>query len=231
MGGQACVVYGGAEFSRDTDIALLADEENLARLRDALKTLQAEPIAVPALSLDALTRGHAVHFRCRHPEAEGIRIDIMSVLRGADPFPELWRRRTTIELDDGQRIDLISLPDLVAVKKTRHDKDWIMVRRLVEAHHARNQGRPSPAQIEFWLRESRTPDLLIDIARMHPEAARQVCSQRGAVQAALEGGPGVVRQALREEEARERSRDDAYWEPLILELETLRRERARRPPD
>ena len=32
MGGQACVFYGGAEFSRDTDIAILADAANLARL-------------------------------------------------------------------------------------------------------------------------------------------------------------------------------------------------------
>ena len=33
MGGQACVLYGAAEFSRDTDLVILADERNLARLR------------------------------------------------------------------------------------------------------------------------------------------------------------------------------------------------------
>jgi hypothetical protein len=32
MGGQACVFYGAAEFSRDTDLAILASSENLARL-------------------------------------------------------------------------------------------------------------------------------------------------------------------------------------------------------
>ena len=35
MGGQACVFYGAAEFSRDTDIVLLADPDNLERLRRA----------------------------------------------------------------------------------------------------------------------------------------------------------------------------------------------------
>ena len=30
MGGQACVFYGAAEFSRDTDFAILADAANLA---------------------------------------------------------------------------------------------------------------------------------------------------------------------------------------------------------
>ena len=32
MGGQACVFYGAAEFSRDTDLLVLADAENLQRL-------------------------------------------------------------------------------------------------------------------------------------------------------------------------------------------------------
>lgn len=29
MGGQACIFYGGAEFSRDADVALLAEPDNL----------------------------------------------------------------------------------------------------------------------------------------------------------------------------------------------------------
>src|SRR5664279_4677206 len=45
MGGQACVFYGAAEFSRDTDFAILADAANLARLRRALAGLRAEPLA------------------------------------------------------------------------------------------------------------------------------------------------------------------------------------------
>jgi hypothetical protein len=36
MGGQACVIYGGAEFSRDTDLALLSDSDNLGRFEAAL---------------------------------------------------------------------------------------------------------------------------------------------------------------------------------------------------
>ena len=47
MGGQACVLYGAAEFSRDTDLAILSDSENLSRLGRALKELQADVIAVP----------------------------------------------------------------------------------------------------------------------------------------------------------------------------------------
>ena len=88
MGGQACVLYGGAEFSRDTDIVILADTGNMDRLSAALDQLQASPIALPPFELDYLLRGHAVHFRCRHPEAPGQRIDVMSVMRA-------WRRSQT----------------------------------------------------------------------------------------------------------------------------------------
>lgn len=45
MGGQACVLYGGADFSRDTDLNVLADAENIERLRRALDDLHATRIA------------------------------------------------------------------------------------------------------------------------------------------------------------------------------------------
>ena len=41
MGGQACVFYGAAEFSRDTDLAILVSSENLARLNKTLAGLDA----------------------------------------------------------------------------------------------------------------------------------------------------------------------------------------------
>ena len=47
MGGQPCVFYGAAEFSRDTDIAVLAEKDNLARILSAMKDLSDEVIAVP----------------------------------------------------------------------------------------------------------------------------------------------------------------------------------------
>ena len=81
-------------FSRDTDFAIVADAANLARLRKALADLQAKPIAVPPFGIKYLRRGHAVHFRCQHPEAPRMRVDVMSRMRGVDSFEKLWRRRT-----------------------------------------------------------------------------------------------------------------------------------------
>lgn len=47
MGGQVCILYGGAEFSREIDFAILASDENLIQLRKCLGELEAEVIAVP----------------------------------------------------------------------------------------------------------------------------------------------------------------------------------------
>jgi hypothetical protein len=223
MGGQACVFYGAAEFSRDTDFAILAEASNLARLTKALVQLQAEPIAVPPFELGFLRRGHAIHFRCHHPEALRMRVDIMSKLRGVDPFRKLWRRRTTIELPDGAKCDLLCLPDLVRAKKTQRDKDWPMIRRLVEAHYFQNRHRATAAQIRFWLRELRTPELLLEVARSNPALCRPLAAARPLLAHATAGDTAALERALKEEEAAERQRDKLYWLPLRQELEALRR--------
>ena len=172
MGGQACVFYGAAEFSRDTDLAVVADAANLARLNRALDDLRADVIAVPPFELKYLPRGHAIHFRCQHPDAPRMRVDVMSRMRGVDAFPKLWKRRTTFELPDGTRCDLLSLPDLVRAKKTQRDKDWPMIRRLLEAHFFQNSAKPSPAQIRFWLRE-----LALHLPRQSPHIASIVIGE------------------------------------------------------
>ena len=227
MGGQACVFYGAAEFSRDTDFAILADGANLARLEKALAELQADPIAVPPFDLKFLRRGHAIHFRCRHPEALRMRVDVMSRMRGVDAFAKLWKRRTTVELPDGTRCDLLSLPDLVQAKKTQRDKDWPMIRRLVEAHYFQNRKRPRNAQIRFWLQEMRTPELLRELAGFHPALCRRLISTRPLLVHAIAGDVVELERALNEEESIERETDRQYWLPLRRELEELRRAKMR----
>ena len=225
MGGQACVFYGAAEFSRDTDFALHADTANLERLNAAMRELQAPVIAVPPLSLENLQRGHAVHFRCQHPDAVGLRVDVMARMRGVADFAELWERRTTLQGEDGTIYELLSLPDLVQAKKTQRDKDWPMIRRLIEADHAACRGTPSLAQVRFWLREGRTPPLLLDLAREFPDEARVLTvGPRPLLQAALAllNDEAGVEAALAEEEHAERAVDRAYWAPLRTELERMR---------
>ncbi len=223
MGGQACVFYGAAEFSKDTDIVLLAEPENLARLRAALDELEARQVYVPGLEIEPLARGHGVHFKCAHPDAKGMRVDVMSKLRGVDPFEKLWERRTTIEDREGQRYDLLSLGDLVQAKKTQRTKDWPMLTRLVEAHYVENRSQPTEAQIRFWLGELRTGSYLIDVTAAHPELAGEAAQARPLLAFAMSNDPEHLEAALMAEEQAERELDRAYWQPLRAELQELRR--------
>ncbi len=218
MGGQACVLYGAAEFSRDLDLLLDPLESSLAGFVDALKALQAVRVAVPPFRLDLLERGLAAHFRCGHPEAQGLRVDIMTRLREGPPFEELWRRRTSLQLG-GQEVQVMSLTDLVQAKKTQRDKDWPMLRRLVEVHYFQNRPGATPEQIAFWLEELRTPELLCELVQSHPGAC-----QRPAVLKARDGDLEEVERMLHVEQESLRARDRAYWAPLREELQRLRRE-------
>jgi hypothetical protein len=221
MGGQACVLYGGTEFSRDTDIVLVPDAATLSALKQALDELHAKVIAVPPFDEDYLRRGFAVHFRCAHPEARDIRVDVMSVMRGVAPFEELWSRRTTMELDGYGAVELLGLPDLIQAKKTQRDKDWPMIRRLVEAHFDLHHASPTEAQIRFWLLEARTVAIL-QAAANHPQLLAEVVRRRPLL--AQLGGANVeaIEQALQDEERREREADRRYWAPLLKELEQIR---------
>jgi hypothetical protein len=227
MGGQACVCYGAAEFSRDLDLVLLAEPENLRRLMDLLTELNAECVAVPPFELSYLARGHAVHFRCRHTEAMGLRIDLMSKLRGMDEFPALWLRRTSLQTTDGVEFHLLSLPDLVKAKKTQRDKDWPMIRRLLEANYFENRKVPRPELIDFWLLEMRTLELLIEITERYVHEARKRMNLRPLLRHALAGDAAALRTALIEEETQEQEKDRRYWEPLKRELAEFRRARRR----
>lgn len=222
MGGQACVFYGAAEFSRDVDFAILAEPENLARLQNALVELQAHLIAIPSFEPHYLHIGLAVHFRCQAPGVEGLRIDLMTVMRGVDPFPALWERRTVISID-GIEANLLSLPDLVSAKKTQRAKDWPMLQRLLESHWFQNRANPTPERIDFWLRECRTPEILILMATKFPAETETRRSIRPALSAALAKDPEAVERFLEQERLAEVAADRVYWAPLRQELERLRR--------
>lgn len=229
IGGQACVLYGAAEFSRDCDIVILAEEANFENLNAALAELQAECIAIPEFKAEYLQRGHAVHFRCRHPDVDGLRIDVMSKLRGCDPFEQLWDRRTTIQDENANAVyEVLAIEDLVRAKKTQRDKDWPMIRRLVEAHYDENQNDSNEAMVQFWIRESRTPSMLSELIRSSPNNLASWATTRPWLVSIDASDVKQIEAFLRLEEDAERQADEEYWRPLKEELVQLRLNRERR---
>lgn len=221
MGGQACVFYGAAEFSRDCDIVVLAEDSNFEQLENAIADLQAECIAVPPMEWSYLERGHAIHFRCKHPDALNIRLDVMTRMRGCDEFPLLWERRTTLEDADGTVFEILGIEDLIKAKKTQRDKDWPMIRRLVEAHYDQFQFEPTPERIRFWLRESRSPEMLLEVATRYPDLVSLESVDRPLLQNSAPRNSEALLRALEAEQKRECEADAEYWSPLKKELEQL----------
>ncbi|MDI6774325.1 MAG: hypothetical protein QME60_02875 [Verrucomicrobiota bacterium] len=227
LGGQACIVYGAAEFSRDTDLAVMPDQETFDRFNAALRDLKAECVAVPPFRRKFLERGHAIHFRCAGEDVQGMRIDILSHMRGVDPFPALWARRHSLTLDDGESIDVMALPDLVQAKKTQRDKDWPMLRRLLEADYFAYGQNPRRESALFWLRELRTVSLLREVAQRYPAELRETIARRPLLSSLDQPDNSLIEKALEQEATAEREADRLYWLPLKKELEQLRHSQGR----
>ena len=222
IGGQACIAYGAAEFSRDSDFIILCEHENIEKLQSALNALKAKPVYVPPLKMEYLQRGHACHFRCNAQGLQGLRIDILSKMRGCAPFEELWKRKKMLKLKGGITINILGLADLVQSKKTQRDKDWSMLKRLVENDMILNKANSSKGKIRWWLLESRNVESLVKLTQNYPALAKKCVSQRPLLSLAIQQDIKNLSEQLVEEELLERSRDVEYWKPLRKELEGLR---------
>lgn len=221
IGGQACIVYGAAEFSRDSDLVILCNPENLNKVKKALRALEAKNIYLPPLKKEYLDKGHACHFRCYSEPVKGLRIDVMAKLRGCDHFEKLWDRKYTAKLPAGKTIQVIGLEDLVQSKKTQRDKDWLMLNRLVENDRFLTR-KPSTKKIAWWLSECRNADTLIELGNENKELTEKCIAKRPLLKTVLKRNIKKLQGELHEEELSERERDEKYWRPLKKELEILR---------
>ena len=226
IGGQACILYGGAEFSRDLDLMLATAPGVLPRLEQALSELQAELIAVPPLRSELLERGHAVHFRCRRADVAGLRLDLMTKPPRLPDLDAIWQRQTVLALEGGP-ISVVALEDLVATKKTQRDKDWATIGMLVEADMVTHHAAADEAHVAFWLREARDADTIIELASAFPHATQAASVGRPLLHAAVGRDRGTLELELAVEQIRGKQADRDYWAPLRSELEQMRYDQRR----
>jgi hypothetical protein len=97
-----------------------------------------------------------------------------------------------------------------------------MLRRLLEADYHQHRANPGEPRLGFWLRELRTPELLMELGQNHSQLCRQLTPDRPLLDAVLAGNFPAVTRGLADEEHREREADRIYWQPLKQELERLR---------
>jgi hypothetical protein len=66
----------------------------------------------------------------------------------------------TLVDDEGVEYHLLCIPDLVQAKKTQRSKDWPVIELLVTIHYRQHASEATDEQVDFWLHEARTPELL-----------------------------------------------------------------------
>ena len=84
-----------------------------------------------------------------------------------------------------------------------------MVQRLIEAHWFQNRSNPTPSRVDFWLRECRSPGILLDMAALFTKEATELQSIRPLLTAALQKNADTVEQSLEHERQAEITADKA----------------------
>jgi hypothetical protein len=111
----------------------------------------------------------------------------------------------------------------VQAKKTQRSKDWPVIELLVTIHYREHANAATDDRVTFWLREARTPELLVEICQRFPTQATELTARRPLIRLARERSLDDLRTALDAEVRAEQARDRDYWEPLRRELEQFRR--------
>jgi hypothetical protein len=145
---------------------------------------------------------------------------LLAHLRGSPPELEPSTERITRR----DRQTSASRPSFLVERPVSRVKRTI----LVDAHYDQNRDEPTDDRVRFWLRESRTPEVLIDVAAEHPALLKEMVHQRPLLTETLGASRSALKQELDKEQAVEMEADRRYWQPLKRELEAMCREMQKR---
>ena len=118
IGGLATVAHGSRRTTRDIDVVVAPDNDNLARLEAALARLGAVQLVEgaaerPIEPADIAMVGLGATLHTRSPAG---RLDIVGAPAGAAPYPQLRKRSMTSRVG-GVETRIAGLDDLIAMKR------------------------------------------------------------------------------------------------------------------
>jgi hypothetical protein len=206
ISGQASVLYGAATFSEDIDLWVRPTAANLRRFIDALAARRVRVHKLtPPIESRFVNAGHGFHFVV--PARGGtVYLDVMGRPPRVGSFAAARRHARRIPTDWGI-LPVVSIPDLVALKKTRRLADYDTITNLVQVLLS-EQPRPRRALLRWAARNS-----------FREEERIQILSSLG-----VRFAPVACRRQIAREVSELQGRDIAYWRPRLAELRRLRRE-------
>ena len=129
VGGIAVVRHGFVRATRDVDAVVARDEENVAAMRGLLARWQATRPDGSPLPPDSIVAGRSLHLSTPHGD-----VDLLADRPSPLSFEELLARAEVRKVD-GVPVPIVSLADLVALKRRAgRERDLLDLRSLEEAH-------------------------------------------------------------------------------------------------
>jgi len=130
VGGFAAVSHGSAYITQDVDICILFSEENIARLRQALKDLHPLHRMIPG-ELSFLTEPKPGEpLTNLYLKTDFGMIDVLSTVLGIGDFRRLKQTADRLEFE-GRVYQVMSLADLIAAKEAMgREKDLLTAKEL-----------------------------------------------------------------------------------------------------
>ena len=144
VGGFAGVLHGSSLVTRDLDVCMVLDEENIAKLREALADLNPVHRFTAARLPFGTEPPSGTKLNNLYLETAWGAFDVIAVMKGVGDFERIKANAMDIEIM-GVRCRLIALDDLIAVKEAvGRPKDLLAAAELRAMHSIQNQekGRP-----------------------------------------------------------------------------------------
>lgn len=234
ISGQACVLYGAAQFTQDLDLWIDPTRGNLRRLLAALAGLGARVHKLtPPLNVLSMRRGHGFHFLVPAGRGENLYLDLMGQPPRVGTFRAACRRSEAVESEWGT-LPLVGIEDLVEIKKTNRPADYEVITSLALIR-LRRESSPSAAALRWALGNIFRVEVLWEaVERYGHLLGRGVVGTSPAArrfrQISLRGRePGardfsIAGKYLAECARRLQDKGRNYWLPRLRELRRWRRE-------
>lgn len=228
IGGQAAVLHGASFFTQDLDLWVDPAPRKVRAFLASLADLKARiHKRTPPIAGNNLLRGHGFHFRIPQRGRSDVYLDMMGRPPRARSFGFAARRAVTMTTPWGE-LPVVSIEDLVELKKTNRPMDYEVISRLALIRLSQSS---SPSTLRWALGNLfQVEDLWGVLQKAGPSVSR----------VPLPGAARVLRRAKSEDREPRGSewsraagilaetakhlqdRGRAYWLPRLRELKEMR---------
>lgn len=134
VGGFAGMLHGSALLTRDLDICAVLTDENVAKLRSALRELNPTHRLTPQRLSFLDTPAPGVPVRNLYLQTEWGPVDILTSITGVGEFDRVYTASLEVEIF-GRRVRVIAIEDLITAKESLgREKDRLAAKELRAIH-------------------------------------------------------------------------------------------------